>query len=110
MESTSRSNMGGCNVNPEFMNNVFGSINKTGEEFKQQFKELSESAQRSIDSQVNCAKFEVAYALTVSKKVRAKTMTEVKEVREMLWKDALKKAKGDSKKACVFYKDSCDFD
>lgn len=95
--------------NGNFINNIIKDINETGEEVKQQFKELSEKAQKRIDSKVNCAKFEAIYALTVSKKERKQTMKEVKEVRSDLWKEALKKAKGDTKTAYAFYKESCSF-
>ena len=96
-----------CSINPEFKQEVFRNIEKTGEGFKEQFEQLTQLAKKRIDSQVNCSKFEAVYGFTVSKKERQKTMKDLREVRNELWKDALKKAKGDVKKAYAFYdKDS----
>ena len=96
--------------NKNFENDVFNNIEQTGESFKQQFKELMDVAQKRIDSDVNCAKFEAAYGFSVSKKDRQKTMKEVKEVRTDLWSTALKKAKNKSSDAYEIYCDLCSFD
>jgi protein-disulfide isomerase-like protein with CxxC motif len=97
-------------VNKEFKNNVFNNIEQTGENFKQQFEKLMSIAQKRIDSQVNCAKFEAAYGLSISKKERQKTMKDVKEIRKELWKEALNKAKGKSTDAYEIYCEICSFD
>ncbi len=88
---------------------IFREIEQTGEQFKAKFKELAEKAQKGMDSKVQSAKFEAAYALTVPKSQRSKTMAEVKEVRNELWQEALMKANGDSNKATIFYDKLCDF-
>jgi len=88
---------------------IFSNIEKTGEQFKQQFNELAVKAKKAIESNVNSMKFEASYALTVPKAQRVKTMNEVNEVRESLWNDALKKANGDTNKAISFYEELCDF-
>ncbi len=89
---------------------IFNDIERTGEQLKQEFRKLSEQAQKKIESQVESAKFEAAYALRVSKENRKKTMQDVKEVRNDLWKQALDKANGDTKKALTFYDELCAFD
>ena len=88
---------------------IFREIEQTGEQFKEQFKLLAEKAQKGMDSKVQSAKFEAAYALTVSKSQRNKTMGDVKEIRNGLWQEALSKANGDSHKASIFYEKLCDF-
>lgn len=102
-----------CTINKKFRNNVFNDIERTGEELneqlKGQMKEFGELMKKKIDAQVNFAKFEAAYGFSVSKKERAKTMKEVKEVRQELWNEALKKANGDTKNAYSFYKMNCSF-
>ena len=105
-----------CNINPEFKNELFFDIERTGETLKEnleeqskELKEFLEVSKKKIDSQVNCAKFQAAYGFTVSKKERLKTMKEVKEVRAELWREALKKAKGNTKNAYAFYKEACSF-
>ena len=87
----------------------FEDIEKTGEHLKQEFRKLSEQGQKRIDSQIQSAKFEGVYALTVVKSKRTKTMSELNEIRNDLWKQALEKASGDSKKAFIFYDELCDF-
>jgi hypothetical protein len=89
--------------------NIFENIEKTGEDFKQQFKELAIKAQKSMDSQINSTKFEAAYALSVSKKQRLQTVKEVKEVRTELWQEALKKANGNTNDASEIYENLCAF-
>jgi len=71
--------------------NIFKNIELTGEKFKQEFQELAVKAQMAMNSQMNTSKFEASYALSVSKKQRMQTMTEVKEVRNELWQESLKK-------------------
>lgn len=88
---------------------IFKDIERAGEEFKEQFKQLAKNAQIGMDSKVQSAKFEAAYALTVSKEQRKITMTEVKEIRGDLWEQAMKKANGDSVKASIFYEKICEF-
>lgn len=87
----------------------FEDIEKTGESLKQEFKKLSEQAQKRIDSQIQSAKFEAVYALNVSKSKRTKTMSELADLRTDLWKQVLEKANGDSKKAAIFYEEICAF-
>ena len=98
-----------CNINPEFRNNIINDIEKTGEFLKSQLKVFLEKSEKTIDSQVNCAKFEAVYGLIISKNERKKTMKEVKEIRNELWKNALTESKGDSKKAYTIYKKICSF-
>lgn len=89
---------------------IFRDIERTGEELKEELKGFVIDAQKIIDMQVNCSKFEAVYALTVSKKEREKTIKEVKEIRQGLWKESLKKAKGNPKNAYALYKEICAFD
>jgi len=102
-----------CTINKEFRDNVFNDIERTGEELneqlKGQMKEFAELMKKKIDAQVNCAKFEASYGFSVSKNDRTKTKKEVKEVRQELWNEALKKSKGDTKNAYAFYKTNCSF-
>ena len=98
-----------CVINKEFRNNVFNDIERTGEQIKEQMKEFEMVMKKKIDAQVNCAKFEAAYGFNISKNDRAKTMKDVKEVRQELWNKALKKANGDTKGAYSFYKKTCSF-
>lgn len=88
---------------------IFNDIDQAGELMKKQLVELSAKLKRNFDTHIQSAKFEAAYAITVNKAQRNKTMNEVKEVRNDLWKQALDKAKGDTKKAYVFYDELCDF-
>lgn len=88
---------------------IFRDIELAGEQFKQQFRQLAEKAQRGMDSKIQSAKFEAAYALTVSKSQRKLTMGEVKEVRNELWQEAMRKSNNDPKKASAFYDQLCDF-
>ena len=88
---------------------IFKEIEKTGEQFKQEFINLSRIAQKRIESQIQSTKLEAAYALTINKKQRAKTMSDVKNIRNELWKQSLDKANGDSKKATIFYDEICAF-
>lgn len=88
---------------------IFKNIELTGERFKQEFKELAAKAQVVMDAQVNISKFEAAYALSVSKKQRLQTMKEVKEVRNELWQESLKKANGNIRDASEIYEKLCAF-
>lgn len=74
-----------------------------------EFKELAVKAQNAMDSKMQSAKFEAAYALSVSKEQRIKTMKEVKGVRQELWEIALKKSNGDVNGACDVYEKLCAF-
>jgi hypothetical protein len=94
----------------QLMNQVFGDIEKTGENAKSQVEELLDVTLKKIDSQVNCGKFEAAYCFSVSKEEREKTMKEIKEVREKLWKEALKRARGKVNDAYDIYCQICSFD
>ncbi len=102
-----------CIINKEFRDNVFNDIERTGEELneqlKGQMKEFGELMKKKIEAQVNFAKFEASYGFNVSKKEREKTMKEVKEVRQEMWNEALKKANGDTKNAYSFYIKDCSF-
>ena len=89
--------------------NIFKNIELTGERFKEEFKELAMKAQRAMDTQINTSKFEAAYALSVSKKQRLQTMTEVEEVRNELWQESLKKANGNVNDASKIYEKLCAF-
>ena len=89
--------------------NIFKNIELTGEKFKQEFKQLAIKAQVAMDTQVNTSKFEASYALSVSKKQRVQTMKEVKEVRNELWQESLKKASGDVNVASEIYEKLCAF-
>jgi len=55
------------------------------------------------------SKFESAYTLSVSKKQRLKTMKEVKEVRNELLQESLKKANGNVNHASKIYEVLCAF-
>ncbi len=88
---------------------IFRDIEKKGEEFKEQFEVLFEHAKKSMNIIVEGAKFEATYALSVDKKTREKTMKDVKEVREELWEEALKKANGDVNEAHNVYEKTCVF-
>lgn len=98
-----------CTINKEFRNNVFSDIERTGEQLKEQMRDFEVVIKKKIDAQVNCAKFEASYGFSVSKNDRTKTMKEVKEVRQELWTEALKKANGNTKIAYSFYKKTCSF-
>jgi len=98
-----------CIVNPEFKNEILSNIEKTGEDLKSQLKVFLKQSEKTIDSQVNCAKIEAIYGLTINKNERRKTMKEVNEVREELWGEAMNETKGDTKKAYAFYKKTCSF-
>ena len=89
--------------------NIFKNIETAGERFKQEFKELAVKAQMAMNSQMNTSKFEASYALSVSKKQRAQTMVEVKEVRNELWQESLKKANGNVSDASEIYEKLCAF-
>lgn len=52
-------------------------------------------------------KFELIYAFYVSKRQRQATMRAVKETREEIWKEAMEKANGDTKKAYSIYEKIC---
>lgn len=90
-------------------NAIFKNIEQTADAYKHQFKKLAERAEKAMNSQLNSAKFEAAYALSVAKDKRSLTMKQVKAVREELWKEALKNAKGNAKIAHASYEKLCDF-
>lgn len=89
--------------------NIFKGIESTGESYINQFKRLSEKAQKSMTNQMNMAKFETSYAFSVSKEQRKNTMFQVKEIRNDLWKEALKQANGDVNVASNIYDRLCSF-
>ena len=89
--------------------NIFKNIDLTGEKFKQEFQELAIKAQIAMNSQMNTSKFEASYALSVSKKQRVQTMTEVKGIRNELWQESLKKANGNVNGASEIYEKLCAF-
>ncbi|MDO8509452.1 MAG: hypothetical protein Q7S27_07290 [Nanoarchaeota archaeon] len=95
--------------NQKESDSIFKSIDLAGERFKQEFKELATKAQVAMDRQVNISKFEAAYAISTSKKQRVQTMNEVKEVRNELWQESLKKASGDINEAYEIYEKLCAF-
>lgn len=95
--------------NPKESQNIFRNIELTGEKFKQEFQELAVKAQTAMNSQMNTSKFEAAYALSVSKKQRLRTMAEVKEMRNELWQESLKKANGNVSGASEIYEKLCAF-
>jgi len=88
---------------------IFKDIEQAGQLMKQQLVELSDKLKKNFDTCIQSAKFEAAYAITLTKEQRSKTMNDVKKVRNDLWKQALDKANGDAKKAYVFYDELCDF-
>lgn len=96
-------------INPELKNFLFENLEQTEENLKGDIEDFVILAKKKIESQLNRVRFEAAYGLSLSKKQREKTMQEVKEVRAELWKEALEKANGDTKKAYAFYKSSCSF-
>ena len=59
--------------------------------------------QGRINAELKLVEFEMACALLVPDKQRKKTLQAVRETKQELWKKALKKAKGDVKKALIFY-------
>ena len=59
--------------------------------------------QEVINVELKLIEFELAYALLVPDRQRKKTLQAVRETKQELWKKALKKAKGDVKKAFIFY-------
>ena len=89
--------------------NIFKNIELTGEKFKQEFQELAVKSQMAMNSQMNTSKFEASYALSVSKKQRVQTMTEVKGIRNELWQESLKKANGNVNGASEIYEKLCAF-
>ena len=89
--------------------NIFKNIELTGEKFKQEFQELAVKSQMAMNSQMNTSKFEASYALSVSKKQRVQTMTEVKGIRNELWQESLKKANGKIIGASEVYDKLCAF-
>ena len=89
--------------------NVFKNIDMAGEQYIEQFKELADKATKAICKQMTVAKFEANYAFSVSKEQRAKNMSEVKEIRNELWQEALKESKGDVKIASNAYDIICAF-
>jgi|WetSurMetagenome_2_1015567.scaffolds.fasta_scaffold74657_2 hypothetical protein len=99
-----------CQINEQFKDELFNNIEKTGEDLKKQFEDLLNLSQKRIDSQVNCSKFEAAYAFSVPKKKREETMKQVKEVRGELWKQSLREAKGNPNDAYEVYCRLCSFD
>ena len=97
------------NIKNQESQNIFKNIELTGEKFKQEFQELAVKAQMAMNSQMNTSKFEASYALSVSKKQRVQTMNEVKEVRNELWQEALKKSNGNINDASEIYERLCAF-
>ena len=89
--------------------NIFKNIELTGEKFKQEFQELAVKAKMAMNSQMNTSKFEASYTLSVSKKQRVQTMSEVKEIRNELWQESLKKANGNVNDASEIYEKLCAF-
>ena len=89
--------------------NIFKNIDLTGEKFKQEFQELAVKAHMAMNSQMNTSKFEASYALSVNKKQRIQTMTQVKEIRNELWQESLKKANGNVNGASEIYEKLCAF-
>ena len=89
--------------------NIFKNIDLTGEKFKQEFQELAVKAQMAMNSQMNTSKFEASYALFVSKEQRLQTMVEVKEIKNELWQESLKKANGNLNDASEIYEKLCAF-
>ncbi|MBS3083543.1 hypothetical protein J4423_01940 [Candidatus Pacearchaeota archaeon] len=88
---------------------IFKNIETTGKKYINQFKILAEKAQKSMANQMNMAKFEATYTLSVEKEQRKKTMFQVKEIRNDLWKEALKQANGDVNVASNIYDRLCSF-
>jgi len=88
---------------------IFKKIETTVDKFKQELQELAVRARIAMNSQMNTLKFEAAYALSVSKKQRLKTMKEVKDVRSELWQESLKKANGNVSEASEIYEKLCVF-
>lgn len=88
---------------------IFRDIDVTGKKFISQFKELAINAQKSMESKVQSAKFEAAYALSVNKEERLKSMSQIKEIRNETWEDALKMSNGDINAACDAYEKICSF-
>ena len=89
--------------------NIFKNIELTGEKFKQEFQKLAVKAQMTMSSQINTSKFEASYALSVSKKQRIQTMNEVREIRNELWQDSLKKTNNNVNDASEIYGKLCVF-
>ncbi len=57
----------------------------------------------------NISKFEEVYVLSVNKRQILKTMAEVKEVRNELWQEALKKSNGNVNEVSEIYETLCAF-
>lgn len=72
-------------------------------------KVVLEKAEKQTNSNIYLPKFESVYAKSVSKDKREKTMKELKDIRERLWKKSLEKANGDTNLAFSFYEEACDF-
>jgi len=62
-----------------------------------------------LQTKMNSLKFEEAYTSSVTKKQRLQTMAEVKEVRNELWQESLKKANGNVNDASEIYEKLCAF-
>jgi len=71
--------------------------------FEEKRKELISDIKEMVDREMKLFEFEIAYSLFVPRKVRERTAKLVEKTRKDLWKKALKKAKGDIKKAISFY-------
>jgi len=71
--------------------------------FKEKRKELILDIKEMVKKEMKLFEFEIIYSLFVPRKVRERTAKLVEKTREDLWKKALKKAKGDIKKAISFY-------
>ena len=62
-----------------------------------------------LQIKMNSLKFEEAYTSSVNKKQRVQTMAQVKEIRNELWQEALKKANGNINDASKIYEKLCNF-
>ncbi len=71
--------------------------------FKKKREELISDIKEMVDREMKLFEFEIIYSLFVPRNVRERTARLVEKTRENLWKKALKKAKGDIKKAISFY-------
>lgn len=78
----------------------FEPLNKLFEEKKQ--KLLSE-VKEVVDTEMKLFEFEIVYSLFVPEEKREETAKLVIKTRKELWERAIKKSKGDIKKAISFY-------
>lgn len=100
-------------INQEFINNIFRNIearnNKVVEEIKEDKKEFDDKAEKIIkfiQFRNKVDKLECAYSLMINPKEvkRIKKLTE--ETEDRLFNEALKKTKGDEKKAIALLFDA----